>query len=898
VTVVALSTIRFRGLIAPEEPAITADSRIFTANSLTHRRLPRPVMFTRTLGPGRHVGAVAVARLEAVEYVPGRGWTGSGTFLDPRIVPEVTEAVYLVKEGVSSPSVDLQPDVTAEIVPHPLRPEEPAIKILTGRLMGFTFVPYPAFEEVEITVTDPAEEAVLASAGITFAINSSTWRSFPIAERETEFNYDLVVPRLVEWSGGAAAKFRRAFLYQAAGGDVTSTESYLLPVADVIDGRLTLIPRAVFSAAAFLSGAHGGLPQVPEPDQERLRNVVTDIYDVLRERFGDPRLRPPWTRGGRQDARGAHDMEPHSTTTGNEVTFTFTNVDPKVFPILMGETFQDDGGDCGNIDTPDAADLNTAARECAARRGWAMEGGRYPIRSKELHGASDLAKAIKAVGRGGGSHDEIRRHIMKRARSLGLSDQIPDEWTSSGNSPNTESEAAPTTFQDTSEEHECPEGKHWDEEQEKCVADEESNDSGEYGIVTRCVETAGTGRAPIAGDSVNPATGYDSGTELCPRCYAPVAGRSSQPHGGTERGDRLIARRAEFFTAGSGVGSGESRSAPNVGGKLTVEPLPPRPGGGKLHEGERSGMQTATGYKPVSESPGRKCNCSSNSNGTGAEYVENGFNLNREPGPASTLTLTTTTQPAGSGHGSVADAMLDSDRSMTTQTASNQPPSTSGITVNLLRPPRSWFENPCLDRATPLTITDQGRVYGTLASWQECHMGIGNRCITAPHSATDYALFKVGEVRCNDGSEIPVGKITLGTGHADPQLGMIPAVEHYDNSGTCVAVTNIGEDKFGIWVAGALVPGVSDEKVAELRRSPLSGDWRKHNGNLELVAALAVNTPGFPVLRASADSEDDLEVLLAAGVVTQQGPVDRGRGWKLIEDVVRTERVKTLFGGE
>jgi hypothetical protein len=710
VTVVALSTIRFRGLIAPEEPAITADSRIFTANSLTHRRLPRPVMFTRTLGPGRHVGAVAVARLEAVEYVPGRGWTGSGTFLDPRIVPEVTEAVYLVKEGVSSPSVDLQPDVTAEIVPHPLRPEEPAIKILTGRLMGFTFVPYPAFEEVEITVTDPAEEAVLASAGITFAINSSTWRSFPIAERETEFNYDLVVPRLVEWSGGAAAKFRRAFLYQAAGGDVTSTESYLLPVADVIDGRLTLIPRAVFSAAAFLSGAHGGLPQVPEPDQERLRNVVTDIYDVLRERFGDPRLRPPWTRGGRQDARGAHDMEPHSTTTGNEVTFTFTNVDPKVFPILMGETFQDDGGDCGNIDTPDAADLNTAARECAARRGWAMEGGRYPIRSKELHGASDLAKAIKAVGRGGGSHDEIRRHIMKRARSLGLSDQIPDEWTSSGNSPNTESEAAPTTFQDTSEEHECPEGKHWDEEQEKCVADEQSDDG-------------------------------DSG-------------------------------------------------------------------------GDQSYSTTLT---------------------------------------------------AGS-------------------------PGTS--------PPRAWFENPKLQGKTPLTVADSGRVFGHLASWDECHMGIGNRCITAPHSATDYALFKVGEVRCNDGSEIPVGKITLGTGHADPQLGMIPAVEHYDNSGTCVAVTNIGEDKFGIWVAGALVPGVSDEKVAELRRSPLSGDWRKHNGNLELVAALAVNTPGFPVLRASADSEDDLEVLLAAGVVTQQGPVDRGRGWKLIEDVVRTERVKTLFGGE
>lgn len=37
---------------------------------------------------------------------------------------------------------------------------------------------------------------------------------------------------------------------------------------------------------------------------------------------------------------------------------------------------------------------------------------------------------------------------------------------------------------------------------------------------------------------------------------------------------------------------------------------------------------------------------------------------------------------------------------------------------------------------------------------------------------------------------------------------------------------------------------------------------------MELIAALAVNTPGFPVLRASAVDEE-LEVLLAAGVVEQ-----------------------------
>lgn len=51
----------------------------------------------------------------------------------------------------------------------------------------------------------------------------------------------------------------------------------------------------------------------------------------------------------------------------------------------------------------------------------------YPIAD-----VSDLKKAIRAVGRGKGSHDAIRRHIIKRAKALGAGDLIPDNWGSSG----------------------------------------------------------------------------------------------------------------------------------------------------------------------------------------------------------------------------------------------------------------------------------------------------------------------------------------------------------------------------------------------------------------------------------------------------------------------------------
>lgn len=178
-----------------------------------------------------------------------------------------------------------------------------------------------------------------------------------------------------------------------------------------------------------------------------------------------------------------------------------------------------------------------------------------------------------------------------------------------------------------------------------------------------------------------------------------------------------------------------------------------------------------------------------------------------------------------------------------------------------LKPPHAWFTPPRLDGPTPLTITEEGRVYGHLAVFGTCHIGFDGVCITPPSSATDYALFHVGEVETAEGAMLPVGKVTLGGGHADAQAGFRAATEHYDVSCTTVAVVRASEDAHGIVVAGALCAGLSDERLAELRRSPLSGDWRRVGGNLELVAALAVNTPGFPVKRPP------LQTGLAAGGV-------------------------------
>ena len=56
-----------------------------------------------------------------------------------------------------------------------------------------------------------------------------------------------------------------------------------------------------------------------------------------------------------------------------------------------------------------------------------------------------------------------------------------------------------------------------------------------------------------------------------------------------------------------------------------------------------------------------------------------------------------------------------------------------------------------------------------------------------------------------------------------------------------------------------------------LRASPLSGDWRAAAGGLEMVAVLAVNTPGFPVPRPAALVASGAVVsLTAAGMVSRE----------------------------
>ena len=187
--------------------------------------------------------------------------------------------------------------------------------------------------------------------------------------------------------------------------------------------------------------------------------------------------------------------------------------------------------------------------------------------------------------------------------------------------------------------------------------------------------------------------------------------------------------------------------------------------------------------------------------------------------------------------------------------------------------PATWFTNPLFTEQTPLTVEPGGRIYGHLALWDTCHIGFKDACVTPPRSETDYAYFMLGSV-LTDAGNVRVGQITMNTGHADLEAAGVDAASHYDHTGTVAADVTVGEDEYGIWFAGAIRGRLSDDDLHALQAAKLSGDWRGIGGSLELVAALAVNVPGFPVVRPSLAASGGKQVSLIGARTAERKPAE------------------------
>lgn len=170
-------------------------------------------------------------------------------------------------------------------------------------------------------------------------------------------------------------------------------------------------------------------------------------------------------------------------------------------------------------------------------------------------------------------------------------------------------------------------------------------------------------------------------------------------------------------------------------------------------------------------------------------------------------------------------------------------------------PSVSAFTLPELDGPTPITWDwENGRVFGHIATWQTCHVGYADVCVTAPKDDTGaYAAFNRYPVETEDAGTVWAGRITVGGRHASLDLDAPRAMAAYDGKAVAAHVRAY-TDAHGIVVAGPIELPEDSPHRAALDRRKVSGDWRETADGLSLVEVLALSPgprahaePGFPI---------------------------------------------------
>lgn len=103
----------------------------------------------------------------------------------------------------------------------------------------------------------------------------------PVASREREWDGSEAEKRIWAWADNDPAKVRRAYFW--VDGDPENKSSYKLPFADVIDGKLMAVPRALSAVDGSLDGARGGVKGIPDADKKRIKAKV----NAYKQRMGE-----------------------------------------------------------------------------------------------------------------------------------------------------------------------------------------------------------------------------------------------------------------------------------------------------------------------------------------------------------------------------------------------------------------------------------------------------------------------------------------------------------------------------------------------------------------------------------------------------------------------------------
>lgn len=241
------------------------------------------------------------------------------------------------------------------------------------------------FEDVDLIeaslVTIPAN----TEAQVTNVKAVVPFQDTPIARRDGDPNTTLrwdanaAVGRIRELTGSTdepSRTYRNAFLW-FDGDDADNFGAYKLPIADVIDGRMTVVPRAIFAAAAALQGARGGV-DIPDSDRPAVIANVERYY----EKMG---LESPFKKGfGINEIKSAP-IKTVKKMLQQGTNFTKAGAD-MIAGLEAGRRKSVVSNDRNNSGINDLKHLMTEFKELS-------DGRRKPERTKRRHGESSHSAA-------------------------------------------------------------------------------------------------------------------------------------------------------------------------------------------------------------------------------------------------------------------------------------------------------------------------------------------------------------------------------------------------------------------------------------------------------------------------------------------------------------------------
>jgi len=138
------------------------------------------------------------------------------------------------------------------------------------------------FKEVDLMEVSIVNVPANREANISSIKTATPFKDLTLAPQDRSWDKNSAIPRVREFTKSTdspSSTYKNAFLWYDA-DNPEDFGSYKLPYADVIDGSLKAVPRAIFAAAAALGGARGGV-DIPSSDRDKVISNINKYYSKM-----------------------------------------------------------------------------------------------------------------------------------------------------------------------------------------------------------------------------------------------------------------------------------------------------------------------------------------------------------------------------------------------------------------------------------------------------------------------------------------------------------------------------------------------------------------------------------------------------------------------------------------